>query len=218
MSILPAILTVLVLALTGTVALAAEAAGRERALRQLGATDVQARRLAAERLGDVGTYTDVRTLMRALRDPDPRVRAAAESSIWQLWSRSGDPTIDGLIAAGVAQMNAGAHDAAIATFTAVIERRPDFAEGWNKRATALFVVGELDRSAADCAEVLRRNPLHFGALAGMGQIHVRREQPEAALRYFERALRLNPNLRGVAANAHALRSLLRDRRGRTVEA
>jgi len=190
--------------------------GREQALRQLARPSVEQRRLAAERLGEVGTSADVRVMLRTLRDVDGEVRAAAEAAIWQVWSRSGDEEADGLLAAGTVQMNSGALTEAIATFTAVVRRKPGFAEGWNKRATAHFLAGDLDRSASDCEQVLRLNPQHFGALAGYGQISARRDRPELALQYFERALALNPNMHGVAANVHALRSLLKERRGRMI--
>ena len=75
--------------------------------------------------------------------------------------------------------------------------RPEFAEGWNKRATAYYLMGDLDQSLHDCDEVIRRNPNHFGALSGYGLIYVQRGELERALEYFERALAINPNMQGV---------------------
>jgi HEAT repeat protein len=69
---------------------------QEQALRDLGSTDVEARRLAAAWMGELGTPADLPTLFKALRDQDDLVRALSESSIWQVWSRSGDPKVDGL--------------------------------------------------------------------------------------------------------------------------
>jgi tetratricopeptide (TPR) repeat protein len=54
--------------------------------------------------------------------------------------------------------------------------------------------GELKRSLADCDEVMKRNPNHFGALAGYGQIYFQLEQYEKAIEYWKRALRVNPNM------------------------
>ena len=72
-----------------------------------------------------------------------------------------------------------------------------FAEAWNKRATTYYLAGEYDKSIADCNEVLKRNPRHFGALSGLGEIYLRLARPEQALAWFRRALEVNPNLLGV---------------------
>ena len=113
-------------------------------------------------------------------------------------------------------MNGGEADAAVATFSEIIRLKPDFAEGWNKRATVLFFMGRYQESLADCDEVMKRNPRHFGALAGYGQIHSRLENYDKALAYFERALAINPNMEGVAVNVVALRKLVTDRSKRAI--
>jgi tetratricopeptide (TPR) repeat protein len=94
-------------------------------------------------------------------------------------------------------------------------KQPQFAEGWNKRATAHYLAGEYKKSIADCQEVLKRNPRHFGALSGMGQIHLQLDEPGAALLWFKRALDVNPNMTGVELNVEALERLLRDKPGRS---
>jgi len=86
----------------------------------------------------------------------------------------------------------------------VIELKPEFAEGWNKRATVYFLAGQYQRSLADCDQVIRRNPAHFGALSGYGQIYLHLGQPDKALEYFRRALAVNPNLDGVRSTIEAL--------------
>ena len=143
------------------------------------------------------TPADLPALFKALRDQDDLVRALTENSIWQVWSRSGDPKVDGLFAVGVEQMNHGQAQAAIDTFTEIIRLKPDFAEGWNKRATVYFLIGEYDKSLRDCDEVIKRNPQHWGALSGYGQIYLQLDKPEQALAYFQRALAANPNLQQI---------------------
>jgi len=59
-----------------------------------------------------------------------------------------------------------------------------------------YLMGRDEASLKDCDEVLKRNPLHFGALSGMAQIHLRRGDPQRALQAYERALQANPNLDG----------------------
>ncbi len=184
------------------------------ALRAL--ADVETRRAAAVWLGQKGLMDDAPALVQALRDQDPLVRASAEQALWQVWSRSGDDEVDGLLALGIEQMSAREGDAAVETFSRVIARRPDFAEGWNKRATAHYLMGAYAKSLADCDEVLKRNPYHFGALSGYGMIYLQLDQPARALEYFERALAVNPNLSSVVDTVEMLKRLLSQRRKDTI--
>jgi tetratricopeptide (TPR) repeat protein len=176
---------------------AAEPGSRERALAELEGGDVQARRAAAIALGEDGQMADAQALLAALFDEDAGVRSLAEAAVWRVWSRSGDAQADALLASGIRNMEDGRMGPAVADFTRVIELRPEFAEGWNKRATAYYIMGDLDQSLHDCDEVIKRNPSHFGALSGYGLIYVRRGELERALEYFERAIAINPNMQGV---------------------
>ena len=184
------------------------------ALRAL--ADVETRRAAALWLGQKGLMDDAPALVQALRDQDPLVRASAEQALWQVWSRSGDDEVDGLLALGIEQMSAREGDAAVETFSRVIARRPDFAEGWNKRATVHYLMGAYAKSLADCDEALKRNPYHFGALSGYGMIYLQLDQPARALEYFERALAVNPNLSSVVDTVEMLKRLLIQRRKDTI--
>jgi tetratricopeptide (TPR) repeat protein len=159
---------------------------------------------------------DAPALIAALRDPDEVVRAIAEEALWAVWSRSGDERADELLRRGIAEMGAEHLGDAIAIFTRVIQLRPDFAEAWNKRATVYFLAGDYRRSLADCDEVIKRNPSHFGALSGYGQIYMRLDQPEKALEYFRRALEVNPNLDGVQSMIERLEQLESLRRRRSI--
>jgi len=194
----------------------AQGLDRERAAQALSAADPQLRRDAATRLGEVGTMADVAALARALHDPDPEARERAEQALWQIWSRSGDDEVDRLYEKGVEQMNAGDLEQGIDTFTRIIERKPDFAEGWNKRATLYFLNDEPLKSLADCDEVIKRNPSHFGALSGYALIYLRLERYELALEYSRRALAVNPNLDGVRRNIELLERLIEQRRSQTI--
>jgi tetratricopeptide (TPR) repeat protein len=189
---------------------------REQALSGMTAADTERRRQSAARLGELGTTADAPALLRALRDPDDVVRALAERGLWQVWSRSGDPEIDALFQTGVEQMSRGDGEDAIRTFSAIIARKPEFAEGWNKRATTYFLMGRYGESLRDCDEVVKRNPQHFGVLAGYGQIYLQMDQPERALEYFERALAVNPNLTQVEQVVAQLRRLLIEKRKGTI--
>jgi tetratricopeptide (TPR) repeat protein len=208
-----ALLSILLLA--GPAALAEEVK-REQALRALSGVDVQARRDAAVRLGEVGTMSDVKLLVEALRDDDEETRERAEQAMWRIWARSGDDEVDALYQTGLRQMNAGELKEGIATFTRIIELKPEFAEGWNKRATLHFLAGDLRRSLADCDQVMKRNPYHFGALSGYALIYIRLESYDRALDYSRRALEINPNLRSVRQNIELIERLLKEKRNRTI--
>ncbi len=206
----------LVLATAPAAAQSTSPATREQALENVAKGDVEARRQAVAALGDLGTMPDAPVLLQALRDEDEVVRALAETSLWQVWSRSGDPQIDALFRLGVEQMREGAAPAAIQTFTSIIEKKPEFAEGWNKRATIYYLTGEYDKSLRDCDEVIKRNPQHWGALAGYGQIYLALDKPDLALDYFQRALKVNPNLRSVEAAVAELKRLVIEKRKGTI--
>ncbi len=202
------------LALLLATALAAGAAPaapltRAQALQALEQADASARLAATLRLGEIGRMDDADRVLARLADTDPRVRAAASAAVWRIWSRSGDPAIDKLFARGTEQMETAALEDALATFSSIVKRRPAFAEGWNKRATILFLLGRHEESLKDCDEVLKRNPRHFGALSGAGQIHLELGNPELALDFLRRALAVNPNLEGAAQIVPVLEELLR---------
>jgi tetratricopeptide (TPR) repeat protein len=181
---------------------------RAEALQALESGDAGQRRDAVVALADSGTMADARRLLDALYDEDAGVRALAEQAVWRVWTRSGDPDTDALMKSGMRYMENGQLGAAVDAFTRVIERQPDFAEGWNKRATVYFLIGDFDQSLADCDETLKRNPDHFGALSGCGMIYAQREELERAVEYFERALAVNPNLQGIEQGLALVRQRL----------
>ncbi len=189
---------------------------REAALKSLENSEVETRAAAADRLGEVGAMDDVVALLNSLRDDNELVRNTAEQSIWRIWARSGDPSVDRLYARGIREMNEGSLIRAISTFTEIIKLKPDFAEGWNKRATLYFMTEQYDKSLEDCDEVLKRNPYHFGALSGYGHIHVEFRLLEQAIEYFQRALKINPNMGSIARLIDRLERQIKDQRDKSV--
>jgi tetratricopeptide (TPR) repeat protein len=93
----------------------------------------------------------------------------------------------------------------------MVERAPEFAEGWNKRATVHFLMGNWQASVRDIRQTLALEPRHFGALFGLGMIYDALEQPEAALRSFEATLALNPHSDSTRQRIEQLREELRGR-------
>ncbi len=120
---------------------------------------------------------------------------AATAEIWRLWMKSGRDDIDALTNQAVAFMSAGALEPALGVLDKVVAEAPQYAEGWNKRATLLYMMGEHVRSLADIEKVLELEPRHFGAIAGQGLIHIATEKWKEALAAFRRALAVHPFLR-----------------------
>ena len=201
-----------VLAAAALLAGAAHAAplSRAQALAALTQPDAPTRLAAVERLGSIGLESDADRVLERLGDADPAVRGATAAAVWKIWGRSGDPKIDKLFSRGVAQMQESALDDALATFDEIVRRKPAFAEGWNKRATIYFLLGENEKSLKDCDEVLKRNPKHFGALAGAGQIQLQLGNMRGALDLFRKAAEVNPNLDGPAQVIPLIEQRLRD--------
>jgi tetratricopeptide (TPR) repeat protein len=185
---------------------------RAEALTALKNADTATRAEAVVWIANRGSMADAPLLHERLRDESAFVRSFAEQGLWLLWTRSGDAGIDAQMAKATEAMQAGQYADAITVLTDVIKRKPEFAEGWNRRATVHYLAGELQKSIADCNEVLKRNPGHFGALSGMGQIHLQLDDEESALKWFRRALEVNPNMLGVEMNIKMLEDRLKSRR------
>ena len=185
------------------------ARGDDRAQALAGLDDRAAERRAAAVLwfAHNGKLADDKLILPRLGDEDAFVRELAQESVWVLWSRSGDNAIDALMAKGAKELEARDLRAAIATYSEVIRRKPAFAEGWNKRATAYFLNDDLARSLADCDEVMKRNPYHFGALSGYGQIYFQQKRYARAIEYWQRAMKVNPNL-DLTGNIELARRML----------
>jgi tetratricopeptide (TPR) repeat protein len=141
--------------------------------------------------------------VRALRGDDAAAAARAEAALWAMWSTSGVPEIDRLLRRGIEAMERRDVIAAEAIFTDVVRRAPDFAEGWNKRATVRYLGGNHAAAIADCEETLARKPHHFGALSGQGLCHLALGQHREAADLFRRTLAVHPHLEAARHNLAA---------------
>ena len=111
---------------------------------------------------------------------------------------------------GVRAMTAGRLRQAERIFDEIISKAPDFAEGWNKRATVLYFLRQYDKSAADVRQTLLLEPRHFGAAAGLGLIFLSLNYPKSALEAFQKALEINPHLTGPKMQIKRLQEYLQD--------
>ena len=120
-----------------------------------------------------------------------------EKEIWQEWSKSGSPAMDLLLKRGREAMDAGDFEAAIEHLTALTDHAPDFAEGWNARATAYYHSGLYGPSVDDIQRVLALNPRHFGAMAGLAIILEELGYTVEALEINKAVLSLHPHRQSV---------------------
>ena len=141
-----------------------------------------------------------REALDVLRAADPVRAARAAAALWEMWHRSGRADLDALLREGIEAMEAQRLDDAERVFTRLIETAPDFAEGWNKRATVRYLAKDYAGSIGDCRQTLARNPNHFGALSGQALCHLALGQYREAADLCRRALAVHPHLDGARAN------------------
>ncbi len=155
-------------------------------------------RAAVFALGLIGGLEVVPILVDTLKDSDVYIRFNTENALWEIWSRSGDASVDAMLNAGKKFLKNEDYAQAVERFTAVIEVNPNFAEGYNQRAIAYFMLEEWSKAIQDCKQTVALNPYHFGALAGMGHVYVRLGKIDAAIDAYKQALIINPNLVTIA--------------------
>ena len=117
--------------------------------------------------------------------------------IWQRWTANDDPTVSQLMQTGIRALNYSTYRKALQSFDRVIEMAPEFAEGWNKRATLYYHIKEYRRSIDDIKETLRLEPRHFGAWSGLGLVSIAQENYSGALAAFKKALSINPHIANI---------------------
>ncbi|GAA5065664.1 tetratricopeptide repeat protein [Roseibacterium beibuensis] len=132
-------------------------------------------------------------LLDRLAQPDLRNWDVVEAQLYQEWSRSGSATADYLLRMGRAAMEAQDYPVAYDHLTALTDHAPEFAEGWNTRATLFFEMGSYGPAIADIQRTLVLEPRHFGALSGLGFMLEEMGELEDALAAFEAARAIHPH-------------------------
>jgi tetratricopeptide (TPR) repeat protein len=126
--------------------------------------------------------------------PDEDSAKHVEARIWALWNQTSSDTTALLMQRANAAMEAKQMDVALKLLDAVIKLRPNYVEGWNRRATLYYLQNDYTHSLEDIEQVLIREPRHFGALAGLGMIMQELGDDKRALDAFRKALDVNPHL------------------------
>lgn len=145
------------------------------------------------RPGQASPDSEIERLHEQLAEPGREDWQRIESQIERIWSRSGSDSMDLLLERGRAALGAQDYETAVHYLSALTDHAPRFAEGWNARATAFFMMEKYSLSISDIEHVLVLNPRHFGALEGLGIMFEELGETELALEAFEAAHELNPN-------------------------
>ena len=126
--------------------------------------------------------------------PDDASARHVEARIWALWTQTPSDTTALLMFRANAAMEAKQMEVALKLLDAVIKLKPDYVEGWNRRATLYYLQNDYTRSLEDIQQVLVREPRHFGALTGLGMIMQELGDDKRALDAFRKALAVDPRL------------------------
>lgn len=124
--------------------------------------------------------------------PTEEAGRALESAIQSVWLESGSPSIDLLMRRGLDALREDDYDRAYFYFDEVVTLAPGFAEGWNKRATIHYIREDYARALGDIEQVLRLEPRHFEALAGLGVILEELGDKKGALEAYRKAVEIDP--------------------------
>ena len=114
-------------------------------------------------------------------------------NIWDIWSIADNQETQIIFDEANQFMDVGELDNAIELFTKVVKQSPEFAEGWNKRATVYFLKGELNKSISDIEKTLNLEPRHFGALDGLAEIYLIQDDLVGAAVIYRRILEIIPS-------------------------
>jgi tetratricopeptide (TPR) repeat protein len=136
--------------------------------------------------------SSVNQLLEDLKKPDEAVRNRATQELWRIWFHQKGIYGLELIQRSQILLEAGEVAQAEAALTELINDQPDFAEAWNRRAVLYYTLGQYKKAIADCETVIKLNPVHFGALHGLGLCYAAIADYRAAIQAFRKALEIQP--------------------------
>lgn len=133
--------------------------------------------------------------LRRERNEKAAERIAARIS--HEWSQSGSASIDLMMQWSQTAIEDKKFDVALDFLDQVVTLQPAFAEGWNRRATAHFMMHNFGKSMSDIDRTLQLEPRHFGALSGLAQIMAVTGHKQSALEAWQRVLSIYPMMRSA---------------------
>lgn len=141
---------------------------------------------------------------------DAQLGAVLTGEIWDIWRQTDNEAAARLMEQGTRAMALEQYDDALAVLDEVVKTAPKYAEGWNTRATLLYLMGDYSASALDVRRALALEPRHFGAWSGLGLIYMHVGDERAALEAFAKALDWNPHLRASRHNLEIIKKHLQE--------
>ena len=134
-----------------------------------------------------------------------------ENKIWKIWStHPSQKVLTNFLTTGTTLMNKGELVRAYNIFSNIVEKEPDWAEGWNKRATVLYLMDKYQSSLDDIKETLAREPRHFGALSGQALVYIKLKQYEKAINSYRAAQKIYPIIDVAKKMIPLLKELIAD--------
>ena len=140
-----------------------------------------------------------------LNEVDSESSVGIEGQIWQHWLDAPDTNSANLLSQVNTALRVRRLEIALQLSTQLVDSYPEFAEGWNKRATIHYLLGNNAQSVADIRETVRLEPRHFGAISGLGMIFLRESNFPAALQAFEQVLKISPASIGAKRSIEQVR-------------
>ena len=131
-------------------------------------------------------------LFQMLQNATPLMAMKIERHLFELWSNSGNATWDKLLKQSKKLIHQKDYQNAIDRLTVLTQIAPEFAEGWNTRATTWYLMGKYESSLSDIVITLKLNPRHFGALFGTGMIMEKYGWNAMALIIYQDVAELHP--------------------------
>lgn len=138
------------------------------------------------------------------RERNEKAAERIAQKIWGEWFKSGSASIDLMMNWAQDAIKAKKYHVALDFLDQIVILQPEFAEGWNRRATLHFMMNEYGKSVSDIKRTLALEPRHFGALSGWGMILKNSGQKEQALKVFSQALEVYPMMRNAQAEVAEL--------------
>ena len=136
--------------------------------------------------------SSINSLLENLKNPNESIRQQATEELWRRWFDQKGVCGWEILQRGQVLLSQGKIVDAEALLTQLIDDQPDFAEAWNRRAVLYYITQQYQKSLADCQVVVKLNPIHFGALHGMGLCHAAIGNYKAAIQAFHQALEIQP--------------------------
>ncbi len=150
-------------------------------------------------------------LFKELKIGSSELMHITEKKIWDIWSTH--PTnnkLTEILSDGSKYVNDNQLIKAIEVFSKAINLDPTWPEAWNKRATALYMIGEYQKSQNDIDKVLELEERHFGALAGQGLVNIQLKNYEKAIRSYEEAQEIYPAMRSPKVMIKQIEELIKE--------